>query len=262
MSCSIQKRQHMPGFHIEWFNKQHNKTTSSKLDLSKSNKKLSSANSIETSNVKEDNSDNTSLIQATNESALATLDNNVINYSTPLLVNTHNPSLEVGILNQNKPGECDIITLKNGEEINAKVTEIGISEIKYKKCDNLNGPVFSISKVEVFMIKYANGTKDIFDTNNNSNQNQNNQNNNQPKVSNSKQVIHWAALTSFICALVGLFLFGVILGLLAIIFGAIALSAIKNNPEKYKGKGFAIAGLIIGIVAIGLWIILLFLLLV
>jgi hypothetical protein len=37
---------------------------------------------------------------------------------------------------------------------------------------------------------------------------------------------------------------------LAIVFGAISLSKIKKNPEKYKGIGFAKAGLIIGIIEI------------
>jgi hypothetical protein len=57
----------------------------------------------------------------------------------------------------------DIITLKNGDEINAKVTEIELNAIKYKKFDNQAGPTYTVSKADVFMIKYENGTKDIFD---------------------------------------------------------------------------------------------------
>ncbi|MDR1341738.1 MAG: hypothetical protein LBK18_00615 [Prevotellaceae bacterium] len=56
----------------------------------------------------------------------------------------------------------DIITLKNGDEIKAKVQEIGISEVKYKKYDNLTGPVYTLLKAEIFMIKYENGKKDVF----------------------------------------------------------------------------------------------------
>ncbi|MDR1341742.1 MAG: hypothetical protein LBK18_00635 [Prevotellaceae bacterium] len=56
----------------------------------------------------------------------------------------------------------DIITLKNGDEIKAKVQEIGISEVKYKKYDNLTGPLYTLLKAEIFMIKYENGKKDIF----------------------------------------------------------------------------------------------------
>lgn len=56
----------------------------------------------------------------------------------------------------------DIITKKTGEDISAKVTEVTQTEIKYKKYDNLEGPIFSILKSEVLMIRYENGTKDIF----------------------------------------------------------------------------------------------------
>ncbi len=56
----------------------------------------------------------------------------------------------------------DVITFKNGDELKAKVSEVGISEIKYKKFDNLSGPEYTTRKVDVFMIKYENGTKDVF----------------------------------------------------------------------------------------------------
>ncbi len=55
----------------------------------------------------------------------------------------------------------DVITKKNGDEINAKVTEVSTTEIKYKKTDNPD-VVYTILKTDVFMIKYSNGTKDIF----------------------------------------------------------------------------------------------------
>jgi len=52
--------------------------------------------------------------------------------------------------------------MRNGEEIKAKVQEVGISEIKYKKVDNLTGPLYTVLKSEVFIIKYENGTKEVF----------------------------------------------------------------------------------------------------
>ena len=51
----------------------------------------------------------------------------------------------------------DVITLLNGEEVISKVVEIGEFEIKFKKYSNLDGPIYAISKLEVFMIKYENG---------------------------------------------------------------------------------------------------------
>ena len=38
----------------------------------------------------------------------------------------------------------DLITKRTGEDIKAKVTEVGQTEIKYKKYDNPDGPVYSI----------------------------------------------------------------------------------------------------------------------
>jgi len=56
----------------------------------------------------------------------------------------------------------DIITKKSSEDIQAKVLEVTTTEIKYKKFDNLNGPTFTILKSDVLMVRYENGTKDIF----------------------------------------------------------------------------------------------------
>lgn len=56
----------------------------------------------------------------------------------------------------------DIITTKSGDDIKAKVLEVNTTEIKYKKLDNLDGPIFSILKSEVLIVRYENGTKDIF----------------------------------------------------------------------------------------------------
>lgn len=56
----------------------------------------------------------------------------------------------------------DMILKKTGDEIAAKVSEISPKEIKYKNFDNLDGPIHILSKSEVFMIRYENGSKDIF----------------------------------------------------------------------------------------------------
>lgn len=56
----------------------------------------------------------------------------------------------------------DVIMKRNGDEVQAKVQEVNNNEIKYKRYDNLEGPMISIAKTEVFMIKYENGTKDLF----------------------------------------------------------------------------------------------------
>lgn len=56
----------------------------------------------------------------------------------------------------------DVITTRSGESIQAKVLEVGQTEIKYKKFDNPEGPVYWILKSVVLMVKYENGTVDVF----------------------------------------------------------------------------------------------------
>ncbi|MCX6203759.1 MAG: hypothetical protein NTY43_05625 [Bacteroidetes bacterium] len=56
----------------------------------------------------------------------------------------------------------DTLSTRYGENILVKVIEVGTTEVKYKKLDNLNGPVFSILKSDLLMIKYENGTNDDF----------------------------------------------------------------------------------------------------
>ena len=59
----------------------------------------------------------------------------------------------------------DVITIKSGEDISAKILEIGQTEIKYKKFDNQTGPIYSILKSDVIIVRYENGTKDLFNVN-------------------------------------------------------------------------------------------------
>ena len=58
----------------------------------------------------------------------------------------------------------DVITLKNGDELNGKVTKVTSTEIEYKLASNPDGPTYTKPVSEVFMVKYANGQKDVFNT--------------------------------------------------------------------------------------------------
>lgn len=59
----------------------------------------------------------------------------------------------------------DIIIKKNGDEISAKIIELTPTLIKYRHFDYQDGPIISLLKSEVFLIKYANGAKETFGTN-------------------------------------------------------------------------------------------------
>lgn len=55
----------------------------------------------------------------------------------------------------------DVIIKKSGEELKTKVMEVSSDEIKYKMWDYQDGPLYTISTSDIFMIKYQNGKKDI-----------------------------------------------------------------------------------------------------
>lgn len=57
----------------------------------------------------------------------------------------------------------DIVVKKDGTTIKAKVTEVSRTEIKYKRFDNPNGPVYTISVAELLAINYENGNTESFD---------------------------------------------------------------------------------------------------
>ena len=59
----------------------------------------------------------------------------------------------------------DIIIKKNGDEIKCKVMEISSTQVNYKLQqinDSIVNSILSVAKAAVFMIKYENGTKDVF----------------------------------------------------------------------------------------------------
>ena len=59
----------------------------------------------------------------------------------------------------------DKIMFIDGTEILSKVKEINNTEIKYKLFDNQDGPTIITLKKNIFIIKYENGTKEVFTEN-------------------------------------------------------------------------------------------------
>ena len=62
----------------------------------------------------------------------------------------------------------DIIYKKDKTKIEAKVLEIGTTDVKYKSSSNPDGPVYVVPKSEIAIIIYPNGTTDIFSSSENS----------------------------------------------------------------------------------------------
>ena len=187
----------------------------------------------------------------------ASIDNTII----PLgRINTFSPSLKrVNMTKQPndliilQPSICDTIVLKSGASLIGKVEEIGQSEIKYRKCNNLTGPLISIAKSDVSSILYSNGTRDLFGPTETYIPNQTS------SIYNNNSVLktEGLGLAGFLSGLVGLFIASIPLGVIAVIFGSISLSKIKKQSQRYKGKGFAIASIILGLIDVVVMIILL-----
>lgn len=55
----------------------------------------------------------------------------------------------------------DILVKMDTSEEKVKVLEIGSSDIRYRKFENPDGPVYTIPRSEVFIIRFENGTKEV-----------------------------------------------------------------------------------------------------
>ncbi len=205
--CSFQKRLHRKGYYIEWLthhsSKQKNDFKSSEIISPKP-------------------------IQAFKSSHH---DDVFLNSSLQASTSNHSNIIRSikSFLSKTQPDTCgDILTLKNGDEYVVKVLEITEKEIKYKRCDNINGPVYSIAKSKVYMIKYVNGTNEhILSDEPDYDYSKANvkEPNELPPHYNNAYV--WFALT---------LLFG-IFGLIGALFASKkALTEIKSKPEVYTGK--------------------------
>ena len=162
-SCTIEKRVYRSGYHIEWHNGKHSQYKQTADNIVKS-KILKNEKVIPPIIV----NDNSFDIKASEKNAMASTDN-IQGILTTSIVPTH--KFQQVEKNRNKSNttneDCDVIIFKTGQEIKARVLEIGINEIKYKECGNTNGPTFTRNKSEVFMIKYPNGTSTVFSSENN-----------------------------------------------------------------------------------------------
>lgn len=173
LSCSIEKRNYRKGYYVDWKTNQH--PVSKKEPAVVKNKKS------ELLIVKQPEIQNPVLASANDELFIKSI--------TPKYINVFSE-------------DCgDLIVLKNSEEVKAKVIEITETQVKYKPCDNLNGPVRSVEKKDVFMIKYANGSKETFNKEVEKHKTEENisrkkESKKEPFVGNPKK--NWAAVLGFV----------------------------------------------------------------
>ena len=58
----------------------------------------------------------------------------------------------------------DLIILKSGDVIEAKILEIYPTEIRYKRFNNIEGPIYVVPAVEVLSIRYENGIVEVINS--------------------------------------------------------------------------------------------------
>jgi TM2 domain-containing membrane protein YozV len=185
-SCTIEKRHYMPGYHV---NRIGNKPITETKQINKQFNQPTNFAETKTQviNVEEP------VLFASEEELVFTPQESKNFTQIPSSINN---TVKLPITVEN---ECDLIILRNGNEISAKVLEVGQNEVKYLLCENLNGPTYTKNKSEILKIKYVNGTSTIFEQSNQ----QNSSNSNNPLVNNSDNpndknllvaIILWALL--------------------------------------------------------------------
>ena len=124
--------------------------------------------------------------------------------------------------------ECDNIILKDGKEISAKIIEVTPELIKYKKCENQDGPLISIYKSEILMLRYADGSKDILNIN--------------EKYQGGPAPL---GFLSILCGVLAWFFLGIVLGPAALLLGIISLATEENKVFGAIGALLGLLGLIV-----------------
>ncbi len=213
-SCSYQKRLYRNGFYVE---KKHptystNQKTVKTTLIYQQNIPIKIR---QPENIQQKTSDNKILADASHKTSLIT-------------TKYYKKSLQEDSI-------CDKMLLKSGDDYLVKVLEITDTEIKYKKCNTLNGSIYIINKSKVYLIQYANGTTEHIISNSSNSIEKNKassaHHNNTNKKVRKHHRFYFAAvlwtLSSFSTSIIGL-IFGM--------FSARrAIWEIKQNPDLYKG---------------------------
>lgn len=226
-SCTLQKRNYQKGYYVNWLHKKTGHTTA----------KISND-------------------ERNNDVAKKTVSNH--ENSEPLIV-SQNSSNDKPIFSDTKKAfiplkdTCgDRILYKNGEEVLAKVIEITDNQIKYKRCDNLSGPLFVVTKQKIELIIYNNGVKETITNNIEAPINTPSQ----PQPAYQNKTTSPYAITAVVLAAAGIFIIPFIGSIISLIFASMAEMEIKSNPTKYEGLELVKVARIIDWVIISLFILL------
>ncbi len=138
-------------------------------------------------------------------------------------------------------GACSKIVLKNGDIIEADISQITPTEVKYRRCGKPDDPEIVLSKGDVLSIQASDGAVIYRDTGRPPTvapRNDYRQVSTQIDTRKMEPYAIWATVFALLIPIVG------------IVLGIISLTRINKNPDRYKGAGWAWFGIIFSI----LWI--------
>ncbi len=222
-SCSVKKRKYQKGYFVEWKSNSLRKNKEQKLAT---NNKQSNEGMPEKS-----------YFMATQFSQSASTDNSFI---------TNDKHLQT-IASPSPDDSCDVLVYKDGTESSVRLLEISSAQLKYKKCDMPEGPVYISYKSELFMIIYSIGTREVMAT--------------EPAAALAKAPIRvddgtqpksptWLATNALVFSLVGLYPLFFPASIAGLIMAIIQIKRIEAEPNKYSGLRKSRAAIVLSIIGL------------
>lgn len=241
VSCTVQKRMHQPGYHVEWHSKNSSKQQVNN-DIQTKRKHTEKAtveqNGDLSSETVSKKTELTEPVDIASSSEDFFEEKNQVN-RTPIY--TVNYSKE----------KCDTIIMKDGERIIAQVISASSELISFQKCGDPEKKVYKMDASNVLIIKYFNDRAEVFGSNKDV-----------EKMNISYKQTEILSVLSLILSILAilttLFLSifaGGVLSVITLIFGIVGYRKVNRNKDKYKGKGLAIVGIILSVAGIVLAII-------
>lgn len=234
-SCTVEKRKHFPGYSVEWTSKKYQKETETSVNHVSTKKDL--AKVAEEADNKDEISVSASVKKEFYQDALTTY---------KVLART----IAVGF----SKDSCDILITQDGDEFHCKVVEIGIDAVKYRKCGFTDGPLISLPRSSVFMIRYSNGEKEIIKPINKTPEKKEDYYENVKFPDDITKRVDVLGVIGFALSIASILpwwfvsaLIGFFAGIIAIVFGSISIARILKKSDSRKGLGFAIVSLIVGV---------------